>query len=269
MFTLVFVTLLLLATAGCMAVKLLGPVRDAVHDLPFRVRALLGVQQMADLQRLAAAEVLRRAMVSIDARHLPNEVLVLLSPDDHQRVSNLGSAFCAGVVTLLEAAVRNGGRDEGLPFKLLGEPRVRLKADPGVARGTVGIVSAIAEETDLLPRRDAATPLLMLDLGDRQVPLSGELLVGRAGYADLRIDAAGVSREHAKLKVEGTNLLIRDLGGRNGTTVNDQPVEEARLRPGDSLGFGPNAKGLVVLSRAAVELAEVTTDPLGLGARAV
>lgn len=262
MFTLLLVTLMLIAAAVAVAAKLVEPVRGGARSAPSRLRGLLGVQKMADLQRLAAAEVTRRAIVSISARHLPNDVLVLLNPDDHERVRSLEREFCDGVGTLLEAAVRNGARDDGLPFRLLAAPRVRLKADPRVARGTVGIVSAIADKTEWLGARQTAEPLLVLDLGDREVPLQGELLVGRATSADVRLEARGVSREHARLECRGGTVVVRDLGGPNGTMVNDEPVTARRVGPGDRVSFGPEAAGLVALSRSALALADVTTAPL-------
>lgn len=261
MFAFLLVLLLLLAAAIILGGKVIAPLRDALRAVPSRLRGALGVQEMADLQRLAAAEVTRRAMVSISARHLPNDILVLLNPDDHQRLRSLEHEFCGGVSTLLEAAVRNGDRDDGLPFRLLAAPRVRLKGDDRVARGTVSVVAAIAEETEWLGTR-RSEPLLVLDLGDRQVPLQGELLVGRATYADIRIDATGVSREHAKLSCSGTTVLVEDLGGSNGTTVEDEPVDAGRARPGDRISFGPNASAVVMLSQRATDLADITTAPL-------
>ncbi|HWI96014.1 MAG TPA: FHA domain-containing protein [Solirubrobacterales bacterium] len=259
----VFVIMLLGIAIVLFARGLLEPIREAAREIPARARGLLGVQTMADLQRQAAAEASRRALVSISARHLPNDILILLSPDDYGRVRSLSQEFCNGVIVLLQAAVRTGARESGLPFKLLGEPKVRLKADARIARGTVGLISSILEETEYMSAAGEGEPLLILDLDGERIPLrDAELLVGRAGNADIQVDSTGISREHAKLSCRGTTVVVRDLGGRNGTSINGVPVRTARARIGDRIGFGPQTAGTVRLSRGAQELSECSTAPL-------
>jgi hypothetical protein len=75
---------------------------------------------------------------------------------------------------------------------------------------------------------------------DREVPLSeGENLIGRDYDALVRIDSAKVSRRHARITVEKERVWLEDLGSRNGTSLNDQPVRRrARLADGDRIGFG-------------------------------
>ncbi len=66
--------------------------------------------------------------------------------------------------------------------------------------------------------------------------------VGRHPQVDLRFDPANdraVSARHALLFFEDGSWHVRDLGSRNGTFVNDQPVQQdARLRSGDRITFG-------------------------------
>ena len=40
------------------------------------------------------------------------------------------------------------------------------------------------------------------------------------------IDVAGVSRRHACIRVDGPQASVEDLGSKNGTFVNGQPVRE-------------------------------------------
>jgi pSer/pThr/pTyr-binding forkhead associated (FHA) protein len=63
--------------------------------------------------------------------------------------------------------------------------------------------------------------------------------VGRATGADFIVEAPLVSRVHCRLTVapDGT-LEVRDLESTNGTFVNGQRVETARLKSGDRLGVG-------------------------------
>jgi DNA-binding winged helix-turn-helix (wHTH) protein len=75
---------------------------------------------------------------------------------------------------------------------------------------------------------------------DREIPLSeGENLIGRDYEALVRIDSARISRRHARITVDGERVWLEDLGSRNGTRLNDQPVRgRAALADGDRIGFG-------------------------------
>lgn len=73
----------------------------------------------------------------------------------------------------------------------------------------------------------------------KSFPLSGVLVVGRVAGVDLRVDDDSVSRRHAEVEVRGADVLLRDLGSANGTTVNGTPIaEDTRLAPGDIIQFG-------------------------------
>jgi adenylate cyclase len=70
--------------------------------------------------------------------------------------------------------------------------------------------------------------------------LSEFALIGRSSTASLRIEKAGVSREHATIKKQGGNWVVQDLGSSNGTRVNRIPINSpTRLRNGDEIAFGP------------------------------
>jgi DNA-binding winged helix-turn-helix (wHTH) protein len=56
----------------------------------------------------------------------------------------------------------------------------------------------------------------------RIIPLvEGENVLGRDEGVTVRIDAPGVSRRHACIRVEGERATIEDLGSQNGTYVGD------------------------------------------------
>jgi pSer/pThr/pTyr-binding forkhead associated (FHA) protein len=66
-----------------------------------------------------------------------------------------------------------------------------------------------------------------------------ERTIGRATGADFIIDAALVSRVHCRVSaLAGGELEIKDLESTNGTYVNGERVETARLAPGDRLLVG-------------------------------
>jgi pSer/pThr/pTyr-binding forkhead associated (FHA) protein len=62
--------------------------------------------------------------------------------------------------------------------------------------------------------------------------------VGRAPRADFIVEAALVSRLHCRLTAGATELEVVDLESTNGTYVNGERTERARLKTGDRLGVG-------------------------------
>jgi EAL domain-containing protein (putative c-di-GMP-specific phosphodiesterase class I) len=62
--------------------------------------------------------------------------------------------------------------------------------------------------------------------------------VGRAPQLDLVLPSPHVSKSHAEIYSDGEALRVRDLGSRNGTFLNRQPVADAALHRGDVLHFG-------------------------------
>jgi pSer/pThr/pTyr-binding forkhead associated (FHA) protein len=63
--------------------------------------------------------------------------------------------------------------------------------------------------------------------------------VGRATGADFIVDAALVSRVHCRLTaLDDGGLEVRDLESTNGTFVNGERVDMARLADGDRLQVG-------------------------------
>ena len=67
----------------------------------------------------------------------------------------------------------------------------------------------------------------------------GEHLIGRDPDAEVFLNAAGVSRRHARIGISAGRATIEDLGSKNGTFVGDRRVEGARsLGDGDIIGIG-------------------------------
>lgn len=62
--------------------------------------------------------------------------------------------------------------------------------------------------------------------------------VGRATRADFIVDAALVSRLHCRLEADLEKLEVVDLSSTNGTFVNNERVDRAKLKSGDRLRVG-------------------------------
>jgi hypothetical protein len=62
--------------------------------------------------------------------------------------------------------------------------------------------------------------------------------VGRLKSNEIPIKDGSVSREHARLLVQGNRLLVRDLESANGTFVNEQKIQSGEVHHGDTLRIG-------------------------------
>jgi len=98
--------------------------------------------------------------------------------------------------------------------------------------------------------------------------LSGQCYrIGRSSRCAFVLTDLSVSRHHAEVTVNGTSVLVKDLGSRNGTFVDGERVGEAELQPGQSVKFG-NALFQVILhdqdTAAERESSEVSTYVVNL-----
>src|SRR5918995_837359 len=67
----------------------------------------------------------------------------------------------------------------------------------------------------------------------------GETLIGRATNCHIVLNVASVSRQHARLRVEGDKCLLSDAGSTYGTQINGVPVQgEIQLNSGDTFQCG-------------------------------
>ncbi|MCK6549161.1 ATP-binding protein [Myxococcota bacterium] len=74
---------------------------------------------------------------------------------------------------------------------------------------------------------------------DRTIEIERELVVGRSKDCGLSIADQRLSRQHARFYVEGGRLCVQDLGGPNGTTVNQRSLKGSTpLAAGDVVGLG-------------------------------
>ncbi len=66
----------------------------------------------------------------------------------------------------------------------------------------------------------------------------GVTRLGRSAKNDFQIEHPTVSAAHCELALANDELVVRDLSSTNGTFVNDEPIEEARLQVGQTLRVG-------------------------------
>jgi len=96
---------------------------------------------------------------------------------------------------------------------------------------------------DVTVEENAPTPSrsrFYLAMDDRRFFLmDGINIIGRAPEAAVQIDSPGVSRLHARVRVEKGVATLEDLGSKNGTHLNSTRVEAATaLADGDEIRLG-------------------------------
>jgi predicted component of type VI protein secretion system len=62
--------------------------------------------------------------------------------------------------------------------------------------------------------------------------------IGRLEDNAFRLAEASVSGHHCEIAVEGAEVRVKDLNSTNGTFINNQPVKEGVLQPGQVLRLG-------------------------------
>jgi len=74
-----------------------------------------------------------------------------------------------------------------------------------------------------------------------QIPLKKDkFIIGRASECTLRAGSSAISRRHCAIVRKDDAWLVRDLGSRNGTFLNDTAVAEPTpLKVGDEIRVGP------------------------------
>lgn len=76
-------------------------------------------------------------------------------------------------------------------------------------------------------------------LKGRVYPLKPEgVTIGRGAENDIFVDLPSVSRQHARVEKAEGSWHVRDLGSRNGIRIDDQPMREADLKPGQIFAVG-------------------------------
>lgn len=114
---------------------------------------------------------------------------------------------------------------------------------PRFVRTAHGFGYAFCGDATTTEKRSAAgrdRPICWLEWGRRRFPLAvGEHVIGRDPEAAIQLDAATVSRRHARLVVRPNGATLEDFGSKNGTSRGDDRVTSPiKLADGDVLHIG-------------------------------
>ncbi len=100
--------------------------------------------------------------------------------------------------------------------------------------------SSSGEKGNEVDSRRIGEALILIDQQARTFEISKQTgwAVGREPTNTLVLNDIKVSRRHAVVRWEGDHFIVRDMGSRNGTFVNDARIEHATLEDGDIIRIG-------------------------------
>lgn len=181
----------------------------------------------------------------------PNRFRLQVHPEDYADLRGVDRSLERKLTAYAVELARERG------WNFASAPHVALAADPEVERGRTRVEASDepapetgprAEQPRSRPRRAAAPLSFEIAAPDGAVILPLDhfpFRIGRRPGSDLVLPDPRVSRDHAVVEASGAAYCLRDLGSRNGTIINGQPVAEADLRDGDRIAIG----GFEVIAR--------------------
>ena len=194
----------------------------------------------SEVQPVELASALRReadtnaAVVARDRTLVPNAFTITLGADDHTKISEWEDSLVDELVDSVTAHARQQR------YAFVGPVSVRFERDDDLDTGVFRVRGARVKGTIAPATAATATPSHpVLDVDGRRYQLSGATtVIGRGSDADVVLDDAGVSRNHAQITLEGGGAVVRDLGSTNGTFVNGERANSARLTDGATITIG-------------------------------
>ena len=132
-----------------------------------------------------------------------------------------------------------------------GRPRVALHANAAISLRRVRVEARLYSarhgvitpgQTQAMPTLDRLPvdegPTYVLRDSYRRMPINKAVItIGRGLDNDIILDDKHVSREHAQLRRHHRQYVLYDLDTTGGTMVNDHPIRDAPLEPGDVISF--------------------------------
>lgn len=223
-------------------------------------RAFKSEVRPVEIARKLAREMDDHKVGSLSRTYAPNEYAVWLSPEDREQFEGYEDELRRELSGyLLEHARRER-------IALLTRPKIEFRTDDALRLGEFGIqarlVRAAEEDEADEPSQGDEAHTMVYSTSDRlseplrepdprrkgaRLRVDGNTIpvgpqgatLGRSREADIQIDDANVSRQHAEVRPSGASWTVRDLGSTNGVKVNGRRVEGPQsLRPGDTITIG-------------------------------
>jgi hypothetical protein len=213
------------------------------------------VEILNAMQREAEAH---KAILAGGRTLVPNRYVIDLSPYDHSRLAPYAAALAQ---ELAQSQAEFIGEQA---WTVYGDVIVEIERGDGLDTGMFRVTAEVYTGGEVAPVQQPAYDApayppydqqqggggyqppgqngrsVGLVSGDgRTYPLQmGSTVIGRGDQANLRLPDVGISRRHARLDYDGSQVVLTDLGSTNGTMVNGQRVSAVALNPGDMIQLG-------------------------------
>jgi hypothetical protein len=170
--------------------------------------------------------------------HAPQHYSIGLHPDAMNKIE----ASISDVRRMLAEGLNDTAHSQG--FLINTNPEIVLSSDPKLKAWEIsaaawhqtsplgkthGIDNKAIPSDETFPRG----AYLIVD-GLRHIALNNPVInIGRKSENHVVLDDPHVSRSHAQLRARNGRFILFDLGSRGGTLINELPIREHILRPGD------------------------------------
>ncbi|MDP2300424.1 MAG: DUF3662 and FHA domain-containing protein [Actinomycetota bacterium] len=199
--------------------------------------------QPVELARAIARAADDGRALGVGVVYAPTAYTIALSEEDNEKLGSFKPLLGGELATYLIDHARERG------YLLAARPSVTFTTHDDLRLGRFRVSAVLAEppaERSRPAPSPAATPAPGSDIAtvtvsdfEHDIALRGdEVVVGRLAECQICLPDANVSRRHAAFIPLDDGWAITDLGSTNGTHVNGQPVERARLRNGDVIEIG-------------------------------
>jgi hypothetical protein len=223
------------------------------------------VEILNAMQREAEAH---KAILAGGRTLVPNRYVIDLSPYDHSRLAPYAAALAQELAQsqaefigeqgwtvygdVIVEIERGDGLDTGM-FRVTAEVYTGGDVapqsgpppyDPGQQQMGHGYNQGYGQQQQGYPQQGgygqpAGRGVRLIANDGRTYPLSiGSTVIGRGDQANLRLPDVGISRRHARLDYDGSQVVLTDLGSTNGSMVNGQRISAVALNPGDMIQIG-------------------------------
>jgi hypothetical protein len=212
------------------------------------------VEILNAMQREAEAH---KAILAGGRTLVPNRYVIDLSPYDHSRLAPYAAALAQELAQSQAEFIGEQG------WTVYGDVIVEIERGEGLDTGMFRVTAEVYTGGDVAPQPYQSDPyqqqagaggyqqpgggpgggparnVRLMSSDGRAYPLSiGSTVIGRGDQANLRLPDVGISRRHARLDFDGSQVVLTDLGSTNGTMVNGQRVSAVALNGGDVVQLG-------------------------------
>jgi hypothetical protein len=173
----------------------------------------------------------------------PDQYSLSLNPED------LNLIIPQPVLTQEKLSTRLQAILEQHNYTIARKLHITLATDPTLARGELRLIGwhssnplLLKTESDVsslnAPQGQPENAFLIVD-GTRKISLpQGSFSIGRRMDNDLTLEDLHISRSHARIEQKDDGYHIFDCDSKAGIYLNQRPVRQAHLRPGDLITIG-------------------------------